>query len=183
MCLVTEHAHALERIKELENQLTGVSTQLEECHASQADPVIPDFPVYGVPRKYFVDKMEALGVKAIPLDDNLILSNLYYYTNREGWAEVLYDLVFNSGLYRENKFMCFSYAIKAQNECAERYGLNGLRTCIDRRVSSAHAYCIFGYGSSRGIEKIMLFEPNEGFAWSGILEFGEHDYIPELVLV
>ena len=170
------------KLNEVLNLQEAEIRELNEKLLESQEPPIPKFLTYGVQRSYFVAKMEGLGVKAIGLDDNLILTSWYYYTTLESWGDVLEDLVFKSSLYREHRFMCFSYAIKAQNKCAERYGLNGLRACIDNRGDSAHAYCIFGYGDNTGVDGFLLFEPNDGYQWSGILEFGDYNYIPEQVL-
>lgn len=78
---------------------------------------------------------------------------------------------------------CQDYALKAQTVCAERYELNSLRLCIGDIPQGKHGFNLFPYGDGEGIEGIMLFEPNEGYKWSGILEMGEKGYQPELVLI
>lgn len=105
----------------------------------------------------------------------------------EKWGEILEDLVISSNLYRHDQFACDAYAFKAQVECAERYGLNSLRMCImkttNEGVTTARAFNLFPYGDTAGIDGIMLFEPNEGYEWNGILEFGDFGYTPRYVLV
>jgi len=49
-----------------------------------------------------------------------MLDGEYFYTDLEGWGKVLLDLMFKSNLYRDDKFDCDNYALKAMNVCAER---------------------------------------------------------------
>ena len=171
---------------ELEEQLEGCQTKTAELEA-ELNPEIPSFQKWRVQRSYFVQKLQDLGIEPIELDDNLVLNGWYSYTTLESWGEILEDLVFSSNLARLDEFDCDAYAFKAQTECAERYRVNGLRMCIGKftrdGIVTAHSFNLFPYGNEAGIEGIMLFEPNAGYDWSGILELGDFDYQPSLVLV
>lgn len=108
-----------------------------------------------------------------------MLDSWYYYTDMEGWGKVLYNLVFSSSLYKPNRFDCENYALKAMNICAERYGLNTLAMVIGDVPQGRHGFNMFYTG-----ENFLLFEPNEGFPFSGsAFEIGEYNYQPKLVLV
>ena len=91
---------------------------------------------------------------------------------------MLYDLTFKSSLYKLDRLDCEDYALKAMVLCAERYGLNTLRLAIGWTPLGRHGFDIFYHG-----EGFMLFEPNEGFGYSGAFELGEHGYKPELILL
>ncbi len=177
---------AKRRVKELDALVADLERQLAEAPAGERIE-IPEFQVYGIQQHYFVNKLEGLGIEPIEIDNNLILNGWYYYTSLESWGEILEDLVISSNLYRQDKFACDAYAFKAQVECAERYGLNSLRMCIKKTttdgITTAHAFNLFPYGGTAGIEDIMLFEPNEGYDWDGILELGDFGYKPKYVLV
>ena len=140
-------------------------------------PVIhlPSYNQYEIEGSALKQKVEALGLR-IPMG---LLDLKYYYTNMEGWCNILYDLVFNSNLYKKDKFDCDNYALKAMNVCAERYWLNTLAMVIGDIPQGRHAFNIFHYG-----EGFMLWEPNEGFPWSGgPFEIGENGYVADLVLL
>jgi len=102
----------------------------------------------------------------------------FYFSDTEGWGKILEDLVFKSSLYKTGRFTCVNYALKAQEECCLRYGINALRLCIGDTPQGRHAFNIFYNGAG-----LMLWEPNEGFPFSGsAFEIGDFGYQPELVL-
>ena len=141
---------------------------------------IPSFKRWIVSRQTLVDRLEERGIKPFP--EGFAFFDWYNLTTPEDWGTVLLDLVLKSDLYKPT-FKCADYALEAQTECAKRYGMNSLRMCLDTRSDNkGHAYNIFPYGEAI-VEGAMLFEPNEGYAWSGILELGDFDYQPELVLI
>lgn len=146
-------------------------------------PVVhtPSFKRWGIQRSYFVRRLKALGIEPFP--EGFAFFEWYYYTTLVDWGKVLYDLVFKSGLYSPT-FKCADYALEAQTECSKRHKLNSLRMCLDKRSQEkGHAYNLFPYGNGEGIEGIMLFEPNEGYKWSGALEIGDFNYQPIAVLI
>ena len=141
----------------------------------------PSFKRWMINRASLVYMLERRGIKPFP--EGFAFFDWYYYTTLVDWGNVLLDLVFKSDLYSPT-FKCADYALEAQTECAKRHGLNSLRMCLDKRSSEkGHAYDIFPYGDGEGVEGVMLFEPNEGYEWSGVLEIGEFSYLPELVLI
>ena len=80
--------------------------------------------------------------------------------------------------------MCSNYALKAQVECAERHGLNSLIYTIGKHNDKGHAFNILCHGDDRGLDGFLLWEPNDGFPFSGsAFEIGEYGYKPELVLI
>lgn len=142
---------------------------------------IPSFKRWMVNRASLVSQLKRLGIEPFP--EGFALFDWYVYTTLVDWGKVLMDLVLKSSLY-SSTFKCADYALDAQTECGKRYGMNSLRLCLDRRsAEKGHAYDLFPYGDERGVEGIMLFEPNEGYEWSGILELGDFDYTPEKVLI
>ena len=147
------------------------------------NPIIhtPSFKRWMINRDALVRRLRELGIE--PLVQGYAFFEWYYFTTLEDWGKVLLDLVLNSNLYSPT-FKCADYAFEAQTECAKRYGLNGLRFCVETRsLMEGHAYTIFPHGNSSGLESFKLFEPNDGYQWSGILEVGDFDYNPEKVLM
>ena len=140
-------------------------------------PVIhlPSYNQYEIGGTELKQKVEALGLR-IPMG---LLDRRYYYTDIEGWSNILFDMVFNSNLYKSERFDCDNYALKAMNVCAERYDLNTLVMIIGDIPQGRHAFNMLYHGDG-----FMLWEPNEGFSWSGEpFEIGENGYVPDLVLL
>lgn len=145
---------------------------------------IPSFTSYGLQRAYFVQELSKLGIKTFPQDVDFVLDQWLYYTDLESWGKILYNMVFNSNLYKIDKFDCEDYALKAQCVSAERFDLNALRMCIGDMPQGKHGFNILFYGDKMGIEGVMLWEPNAGFPHSGeAFEIGKYGYKPEVVLI
>jgi len=119
-------------------------------------------------------KIKSLGLE-LPVG---MMDGWYYFTDLEGWGKILYDLTFNSNLYKKNKFDCENYAIKAMNECAERYALNTLAFVIGDIPQGRHGFNMFFHGDG-----FMLHEPNAGFGYGGAFELGDNGYEPEMVII
>lgn len=135
----------------------------------------PKFTEYKIHGGELAGKIRNLGLN-IPLG---MLDSWYYYTDLEGWAEVLYNLVFSSRLYKPDRFDCSNYALKAMNECAERYGLNTFAMVIGDIPQGRHGFNMLYYGDG-----FMLWEPNAGFDWSGQpFEIGEYGYKPDTIII
>jgi len=97
----------------------------------------------------------------------------------EGWGNILWDLVFNSNLYKADRFDCENYALKAMTTCAERYGLNTMGLVIGDIPLGRHGFNIFFHGDG-----FMLWETNDGFSYAGTpFEIGEYGYHPDIVLI
>jgi hypothetical protein len=136
---------------------------------------IPSIPRFNITRYQLLSKLQPLGVKPY---GNPFYTRIWY-TDHESWGKVLYDLVFNSNLYKVGIFTCLNYSLKAFNECAERHSLNGLLTVFGKTDAGYHAFNMFYDGND-----FMLWEPNEGFEWSGqAFKIGDNNYIPDVVLV
>jgi len=146
--------------------------------------ILPSYKTYGVQQYYFLREVQKLGIDTFPKTDDFILNAWYYYTDLDGWSKILPDLVLKSSLYKQDVFACDGYAIKAQVECALRYGLNSMRFCIGRMPLGMHGFDIFPYGDELGIHGLLLFEPNEGFDWAGnAFEIGCEGYEPKMVFL
>ena len=136
---------------------------------------IPSFREYQISSPVLKIKIEALGL-SIPMG---MLDYQYFHTDLEGWSKVLYNLVFKSNLYKKDKFDCENYALKAMSLCAERYGLNTLAMVIGDIPQGRHGFNMLYHGDG-----FMLWEPNEGFPFSGSsFEVSEHGYHPDVVLI
>jgi hypothetical protein len=135
---------------------------------------IPSFKEYEISAAELKYAIKEVGLK-LPLG---MLDGWYYYTDLEGWGSVLYDLTFKSGLYKDDRFDCDNMALKAMNECAERYGLNTMAFVIGDIPQGRHGFNMFFHGDG-----FMLHEPNAGFEWGGYFELGDNGYKPDLVLI
>lgn len=144
----------------------------------------PQQPIIHIPRftEYGVDyiALRSLMVNGIGLEIPMSMHDtFYYYVSLEDWGKILRDLVFSSSLYKRDKFDCEDYAMKAWVVCRERYGINTLGVVHGDTDLGHHAFNILYYGDG-----FMLFEPNEGFPFSGsAFDIGEYGYKPELVLI
>jgi len=144
-------------------------------------PVIhtPSFTKWRIDSSTMYHLLINKGIK-IPLG---MLDSFYYLTNLEGWGKLFYDLVFNSNLYKADAFDCEDYALKAMATCHERFGLNAFGLVIGDIPYGRHGFNIFAYYDS-GETKLMLWEPNEGFSWSGNpFEIDENGYLPDMVVI
>ncbi len=108
-----------------------------------------------------------------------ILDANYYYTDRVGWANVLYNLVFSSLLYQTDRFDCENYALKSMIVCHEKYGLNAYGMTIGDIPLGRHGFNVFYCGE----DDFMIFEPNAGFGFAGAFEIGDNEYKPDMVLI
>lgn len=136
---------------------------------------IPSFPVYKIDGAALMDKVRGAGLQ-MPFG---ALDRNYYYTSQEGWGKILFDLVFKSSLYKEDKFDCDNYAMKALTVCAERYGLNTMGMVIGNMPLGRHAWNLLYTGKA-----FLCFEANTAFPQAGeAFKIGEHGYIPEVILV
>lgn len=176
MCDVKPLLVCQRRVKELEAQII----ELEKL-----EPVIPipQITKWGIQRHYLVQFLEQAGIGAILEDEPFVFDTMYYYTDLEGWGEVLYDLVFASELYNPI-FDCDKYALRAYIECCLRHKMNTLLPCLGTLKDEGHAFNIFPHGDETGFKGLKLWEANEGLAWSGeIFEIGEHNYKPVKALI
>jgi hypothetical protein len=163
-------------------QLRDAQREIRRLEALLPPPT-PDmsaYPIYSITYYAFKTLLESKGIQIIELD-GMALTPLFNYTVPEGWMDALGYLIIGSDLYRPNVFMCGEYALKAQNEAAEVFGLNALRTCI-QHGEPAHAYDVFPVHYDSGPE-LWLFEPNEGFGFDLLLPFGAEGRQPDLALI
>ena len=135
---------------------------------------IPSFKTYQISGGDLMAKLVAIPV-TIPLG---MFDSHYFYTDLEGWNNVLWDLTFNSNLYKDNSFDCENYAMKAMSICAETYGLNAFGLVIGNMPLGRHGFNIFYWGGG-----FMLHEPNSGYGYGGYFPIGEHGYIADLVVI
>ena len=137
---------------------------------------IPSFDEYQISSPLLRAHLQVMGL-VVPMG---MLDSVYYYTDLEGWAKILYDLVLKSSLYKTDRFDCENYALRVMNLCAERYGLNAMGLVIGDMPLGRHGFNIFYCGA----DIFMLFEPNEDFGYEGeAFEIGEHGYQPDEVLI
>jgi len=177
MCDVTQLLTCQRQVKELQAQVI-------ELEKPKPIVPIPQITKWGFQRHYLVQRLKALGIESFPEREGYILNQWHFYTDLEGWGEILWDLAFESDLYKPDIFACDAYGLKANIECRQRYGLNTLLFCIGKIPLGIHGFNLFPYGDENGIEGFLLWEPNEGFEWSGeAFEIGENSYIPIEVMI
>ena len=137
---------------------------------------IPTFKEYKISATELFRKYAELDI-GMPFPQS---DSWYYHSDVEGWAKILPDLMINSSLYKQDRFDCEDFALKAQTVCAERYGLNTLRYTYGTMPLGAHGFNSFWTGDC-----IMLFEPNNAFSIDGdiVFELGGYGYVPLKVLI
>ncbi|GAI81070.1 unnamed protein product, partial [marine sediment metagenome] len=111
----------------------------------EPSPIIhtPSFKKWAQRRSYIVTELEQLGMK--PLCADQPMDGWIYFTDMEGWGKILWDLVFNSKLYKTDIFDCDKYALKAYITCCERYSLNSLLLAIGDVPLGRHGFNVFPY--------------------------------------
>ena len=141
------------------------------------NPIIhtPKFKEYSIFGVELAKKYSAANIEMpFPISDKW-----YYFTDVEGWASILSDLVLKSNLYRPDRTDCDWFARKAFVVCCERYGLNSLLYTYGLMPQGAHGFNSFWTG-----DRIMLFEPNEGYQYDNLLfEIFDNGYKPLAVLI
>lgn len=135
---------------------------------------IPSFKEYSIDSGSLASKILNLGYK-LPV---AMLDSVYYFTDLEGWGNILWDLTFNSNLYKTNKFDCENFALKAMNICAEKYGLNTLGVVIGNIPEGRHGFNILFHGDG-----FKFHEPNVGFGYGGLFEIGDNSYSGDWVII
>lgn len=106
--------------------------------------------------------------------------NKYFYTNREGWMKIIWDLCFKSSLYKKDIFDCENLAFKAWLRACEEYDLNTFCPTIGDIPEGRHGFNVFYCGDpDTGESEWMMFEPNDGFPGNGIMEWLGDGYRPD----
>jgi hypothetical protein len=147
---------------------------------------IPSFKKWGVYghdiHLYLTSNIPGNTHIRVPLNP---LDGAYWYTDGEGWAKLLPDLMIKSDLYKQDVFDCDDYALKAMIICRERYGLNGMFAVMGKTPNGYHMWNMFIIRTNTGyFYEVLCFEPNDGFPYSGsAFEIGEHGYEPEFALI
>ena len=98
---------------------------------------IPSFNKWGVHRNDILFYFTSEAHIRVPLNP---LDGAYWYTDSEGWGKILWDMVFNSNLYKQDVFDCDDYALKAMITCRERYGLNGMVGVMGNTPNGYHMW-------------------------------------------
>ena len=155
----------------------------------EPSPIIhtPSFTKWQIPRSTVVQAIESLGLQ--PLYPGVHM--WYRYTDQQGVAKLLPNLILKSSLYKQSTFTCINYAFKVWNEVASRFGLNTWVPVIGRipNVSVRHAWNLILMGDETGLktDQFLFFEPNDGWKM-GELELayqafplGEEGYSGEMV--
>jgi len=148
--------------------MSRIKTQTPIIHT----PSFKTYTIYGATLRTTLDD---LGLKT-PM---AMLDKWYYYTDTEGWGNLLPDLLLKSDLYQSDKFDCDNFALKAMTTSAERYELNTMDFVIGDIPEGRHAFNMIYTG-----EDWLVFEPNIGFQLGGqAFPIGENGYKLEMVLV
>ncbi len=140
-------------------------------------PIIhtPSFKTFAINAVTMRRKVLELGL-TLPMG---MLDSWYYYTSLESWGKLMWDLTFNSNLYKKDRFDCDNYALKAMNVCHERYGLNTFAYVSGEGPTGQHAFNMVYHGDG-----FKLWEANDGFPVSGtFFDIGEHGYVPKKALL
>jgi hypothetical protein len=139
---------------------------------------LPSFTERQISGNELLRQYNNVGIeKPFPISDSI-----YYYVNDVDLAQLIPYMVIKSNLYREDRFDCEDYALKAQVTCAELFGLNSMRYTYGKTPLGYH-----GFNTAWVGHRFLVFEPNEAF-WAYLdghllFELGENDYEPLKVLL
>ena len=158
-------------------------------------PAVPKPPTvvryrtsYGVLKSAFDD----IGVGV--LNPGQPLDAVYYYTNAEGWADIINhvnrwsNLYMPSSAYETEVSDCEDFgiwaALMAQTILGREYKINGMRMVVGD-IPTKHGFNIMPVGDDHGaLTHFLLYEPNQGFPFMAEpFEVGDHNYQPKLVLL
>lgn len=143
---------------------------------------------YGVLKAAF----ENVGVNV--LNPGQPLDSVYYYTNAEGWADVISHVNMWSHLYMPPSAYdaessdCEDFGIwaslMAQTILGREYKLNGMRMVVGD-IPTKHGFNILPVGDDHGaLTHFLLYEPQRSSPFMAeLFEIGDHNYIPKLVLL
>jgi len=149
---------------------------------------LPSYKKWKVPVTYVDQLVKQLGFRLLYPNG---VHAWYSYTDVDGIAKLLPDLLLKSSLYKTDVFTCINYAYKVWNVCAEKYSLNTWVPVIGHKAGTdvRHAWNLIMVGDKTGLKKedFLFFEPNS--EWDmGELEMayqafpiGEEGYTGEYV--
>jgi len=175
VCLITEHAHAKKRIKELETEVVQLNEQVEQFK-EQYEPELPTgYPTFDISWADLKAELEALGVQCMLLA-NHIPDSFVRHTDEANWAKIMPFLTYSANLYVEGVADCDDYSRWAAADSSKKFKLNGCLECWGDMPLGYHAFNLVRIGTG----KYKIFEPNAGFEDAGTpMDFGEQGYLPK----
>lgn len=168
MCLITAHAHALERVKELEAEVVNLKMEYE--------PVLPaGFPVFDIKWAELKSELESLGVQCM-LKPEHVPDDFVRHTDEASWAKIMPFLVYPADLYVAGVADCDDYARWAASDSSKKFKLNGCLECWGDMPLGYHAFNLVRIAPL----EYRLSDHNAGFSYAGeLFKFYEHGYIPK----
>jgi len=107
-----------------------------------------------------------------------VQDGVYYYSDMDGWKQVLPKLLTNKYVAELND--CEDLAMQAMLDSSVKYGLNAIGIAEGPTPIGPHAFCIL-YVKDRGF---MLFEEQKGAGYGGVpFDVGDHGYQVDKILV
>lgn len=167
MCLISEHAHALEKITELVDEIDRLKEQYE--------PELPaNYPIYSMTWQALKAMLASHNVELM-LKSQFVPDGDIFYTDRESWTKIIPFLTFPADDYVADAADCDDYARWASAASSKLFKLNGCLECWGHMPLGFHGFNLVITGS----ESFALHEPNGGFGLGELFEQGEEDYTAE----
>lgn len=167
MCLIAEHARALQRLEQLESEVARLKERYE--------PELPaGYPLFDVSWNDLVAELEALGLPCM-LKPGHMPDSLVRHTDEESWARIMPFLVYPADYYVEGVADCDDYARWAAADSSKLFKLNGCLECWGDSQWGYHAFSLIRVAPN----EYRISEPNAGAPWAGeLLKPGEQGYNP-----
>ena len=167
MCLISEHAHALNNIVALETEIAQLKMQYE--------PNLPSgFPIYAMTWQALMDMLASHNIELM-LKPQFVPDGEVFYTDRESWEKIVPYLTYPADDYVADTADCDDYARWAAADSSKLFKLNGCLECWGHMPLGFHGFNMVITGE----DSFALHEPNAGFGLGELFEQDEEDYTAE----
>ena len=182
MCLITEHAHALEKVKELEAKVSQLNNQMSrvpkpadyaDLYYTWVQAQVGVIPLFGITYQDMKNELADLGLGCMI---DTFPDTTVYHTDEVTLAKLVPYLTYPADYFVINLDIdCDDYSRWASSDASKLFKVNGVCQCWGDMPLGYHAWSM----SRVGEKHYMLWDPNAGFEWAGSLfEFGKHGYQP-----
>ena len=147
---------------------------------SSAQPVsVKTWPISIVDLASFYKKH---GITALNPSDPL--DYWFTATDLDGYVAIQRYMIQDSALYKAEKFDCEDFALYAQCLVAKDFGINAVRLFLGDSPLGYHGFLGMPVIEDGVPTRILLFEPQDGFEFSGqLFDPGQFGYVPKRVLL
>jgi len=168
LCLISQHARALEKITELADEIDRLKEQYE--------PDLPvGYPIYSMTWQVLVAMLATKGIKLM-LKPEFVPDGNIFYTDRESWAKIIPLLTYPADDYVADAADCDDYARWAATDSSKKFKLNGCLETWGHMPRGLHGFSLV----ITSPDSFALFESNAGFPYAGVpFNQGDNGYNAE----